>query len=182
MILILGDSLSAGYGIDTEDSWVRALERRLGAEGYPHRVGNASISGETSSGGRERLPVLLARHRPALVIIELGGNDGLRGIALAELQANLTGMVERVKASGARALLLSMELPPNYGPAYLNRFRQVFVDVGAATQTGVAPFLLDGVALDNALMQADGVHPRAEAASHMLDNVWPSLTPLLKPR
>lgn len=182
VILILGDSLSAGYGIDTEDTWVRALAQRLGTEGYPHRVVNASISGDTSSGGRQRLPALLERHRPAVVIIELGGNDGLRGIALEELEANLTGIIESAKASGAQALLLRMELPPNYGPAYLNRFRQVFVDVGRATQSAVAPFLLDGVALNTSLMQADGIHPRAEAAARMLDNIWPSLTPLLSAR
>lgn len=149
------------------------LRTRLVAEGYRHDLVNASISGETTSGGRSRLPALLDRHQPALVIIELGGNDGLRGIAISELRDNLRAMVRQAQQHGARVLLLPMELPPNYGAAYTDKFRATYREVSRDTGAALAPFLLDGVALQPDLMQADGIHPRAAAAPRILDNVWP---------
>ena len=178
-ILILGDSLSAGYGIAPGSGWVDLLERRLADEGYPHRVINASISGDTSRGALARLPAALERHRPALLVVELGGNDGLRGIVAREMERNLGEIIDRGRAAGARVLLVGIELPPNYGPQFIERFRAVYRRV--AEEKGVAwlPFLLEGVALRAEWMQADGLHPTAQGQPTMLENVWPHLAPLL---
>jgi acyl-CoA thioesterase-1 len=181
VILVVGDSLSAGYGIEVRDGWVALLEKRLAAQGYPHRVVNASISGDTSAGGRARLTAALKRHRPAVVILELGANDGLRGLSLAQTRANLAAMIEGAQAAGARVLLIGIHLPPNYGPAYTRKFHAQYAGLANRYRTALVPFLLEGVALDRALMQPDGLHPRAAAQPRLLDNVWPALEPLLRP-
>jgi acyl-CoA thioesterase-1 len=179
-ILVFGDSLSAAYGIDSDQGWVSLLQKRLTAEGYGHRVVNASVSGETTSGGRARLPRALATHKPDIVILELGANDGLRGLPLATAQANLDAMASQAKAQGARLLLLGIQLPPNYGPQYATKFRESFVQLAKRHSARLVPFLMDGVALDPRLMQADGLHPNAAGQPRLLDNVWPVLKPLLR--
>lgn len=179
VVLVFGDSLSAAYGMALDTGWVALLGQRLGTQGYPHRVVNASVSGETSQGGLARLPAALARHRPAIVIVELGANDGLLGLPIAEMERNLTRIVEISSAQGARVLLVTMRLPPNYGPAYVSRFEAVYARVAATTGAQLAPFLLDGVAGDPALVQDDGLHPRAAAQPRILDNVWPTLEGLI---
>lgn len=151
------------------------LRARLRTEGYRHDLVNASISGETTSGGRVRLPALLERHRPALVLIELGGNDGLRGVALSELRDNLRAMIAMAQQHNARVLLVQMELPPNYGASYTDRFRAVYREVSRDAGIALAPFLLDGIALRPELMQPDGIHPRSAAAPGMVANIWPTL-------
>ncbi|MEN9726942.1 MAG: hypothetical protein RL434_1308 [Pseudomonadota bacterium] len=184
MILILGDSLSAAYGIAPETGWVALLESRLRSQGYPHRVVNASISGETTSGGRRRLPALLMDHQPALVVVELGANDGLRGFDLAEIRDNLHGMLRAIDQAGARALVVRMEVPPNYGPEYAQGFTAVYDAVermrpSLAQSPVLAPFFLADVILDPELMQADGLHPTSRAQPRLLDSLWPALEPLL---
>jgi acyl-CoA thioesterase-1 len=179
-ILVVGDSLSAAYGIALEEGWVALLERRLHAQGYGHRVVNASVSGETSRGAAVRLPQLLSRHDPAVVVIEIGGNDGLRGLPVAELRRNLTAMLEAARAAGAGALVLGMRIPPNYGPRYTEEFQAVFGEVAGRYGAGLVPFVLEDIALDAALMQEDGIHPRAAAQPLILDRVWARLEPLLK--
>lgn len=176
---MLGDSLSAGYGLPRGSGWVRLLEQRLGERGYPHTVINASVSGDTTAGGLTRLPALLERSSPAVLIIELGANDGLRGIAFEEIDANLTRLVRLAKRFGARVLVIGNRLPPNYGTAYTDRFQALFEAV--AKREGVAwiPRFLAGIAEDWALMQADGMHPNEHAQPQMLDNVWPHLEPLI---
>ena len=178
-MLVLGDSLSAAYGIPEDRGWVALLQRRLTEAGYPHRVVNASASGETSIGGLNRLPRLLAEHSPVVVVVELGANDGLRGIAPKVLGENLTAMVSAARAIGARVLLLGVKLPPNYGGAFNARFERVYASVADETATTLVPFFLEGVAEDRALMLPDGLHPAAEAQPRLLDNVWPALVPLL---
>jgi acyl-CoA thioesterase-1 len=180
VILVLGDSLSAGYGIPRESGWVRLLEQRLSDRGYPHRVVNASVSGDTTAGGLSRLPRLLDRRAPDVLIVELGANDGLRGISFAEIDANLTQLVQLGKESGARVLVVGNRLPPNYGAAYTDRFQALFKAVAEREQVAWAPRLLAGVADDWGLMQADGLHPNADAQPRMLDNVWPALEPLVR--
>ncbi len=180
VILIAGDSLSAAYGIELSQSWVNLLEQRLAEQGLPHRVANISISGETSRGGLIRLPEALERYRPVLVLLELGGNDGLRGLPTPQLQNNLAGMIELSQQAGARVVLTGMRIPPNYGPRYTRQFMAVFEELAQRYQTALIPFLLEGVAGDPALMQSDGVHPRAEGQRRILDNVWTVLEPLLK--
>ncbi len=180
-ILVMGDSLSAGYGIDARDGWVNLLGQRLRQQGYPHTVINASISGETSAGGRARLPQALQRHRPQVVVIELGANDGLRGLSLTQTRANLAAMIESAQNAGSRVLLVGIHLPPNYGPEFTGKFRALFDDLVRKYRIPYAPFLLEGVALSPGLMQADGLHPRATAQPRLLDNVWPYLEPLLQP-
>lgn len=179
-LLVVGDSISAGYGLAEGQGWVRLLETRLQEQKSDYQVVNASISGDTTAGGLARLPRLLADHRPAVVAIELGGNDGLRGQPLAQFQRNLTALVEQAKAKGARVLLLGMRLPPNYGPRYTDGFAQVYVDVAKAQQVALVPFLLEGVGGDPAFMQPDGIHPQANAQQRLLDNAWPQLQPLLR--
>lgn len=179
-ILVLGDSLSAGYGLSMDSGWVRLLEQRIREHDYPHRVVNASISGDTTAGGLTRLPPLLERHSPAVLVIELGANDGLRGIAFEEIDTNLTRLARLGLESGARVLIVGTRLPPNYGAAYTDRFQALFKTVAERERVAWIPRLLAGVADDWGLMQADGLHPTAEAQPRILDNVWPGLEPLLR--
>lgn len=179
VILVLGDSLSAGYGLPRGSGWVWLLEQRLGDRGIPHRVINASVSGDTTAGGLSRLPPLLDRRAPDILIVELGANDGLRGIAFEEIESNLTRLVRLGKESGAKVLVVGNRLPPNYGAAYADRFQAVFQEVAEREQVALVPRLLAGVADDWGLMQADGLHPNVEAQPLMLDNVWPGLASLL---
>lgn len=182
-LLVLGDSLSAEYGIARGKGWVALLEARMAKEAPGWQVVNASISGETTSGGRSRLPALLKQHRPALVIVELGGNDALRGLPLNMTQANLTEMARASKAAGARVVMVGMAVPPNYGRQYGDDFFALFGKVAKAENTALVPFLLHGVAdipESEAMFQPDRIHPKAEAHPRMLDNVWPVLKPLLR--
>ncbi|NLU02011.1 MAG: arylesterase [Pseudomonas lundensis] len=178
-ILIVGDSISAGFGLDTRLGWVSLLEQRLEREGHDDRVINASISGDTSAGGQARLPALLTEHKPDVVIVELGGNDGLRGQPPAQLQQNLAAMIDAAKTAGAKVLLLGMQLPPNYGPRYTEAFAGVYTQLADEKQIALVPFFLEGVGGHPELMQADGLHPAAAAQQRLLDNVWPALKPLL---
>jgi acyl-CoA thioesterase-1 len=181
-ILVLGDSLSAEYGLPRDTGWVKLLADRLATVGTgrgKYSVVNASISGETTSGGRSRLPALLAQHHPAIVVIELGANDGLRGLPLAALRDNLRAMVAASRASGARVLLIGMRVPPNYGRDYENRFAATFAEVARAQKVALVPFLLDGFADRLEYFQADRIHPNERAQKLMLDTVWPKLRPLL---
>ena len=180
VILVLGDSLSAAYGMAQSDGWVALLERRLERKGYAYRVVNASISGETTGGGLRRLPILLERHRPSVVIVELGANDGLRGQPLKGMRSNLESIIEMSQEAGAKALLLGMHLPPNYGADYAAEFHQSFEEVARANDAALLPFFLDGVALKRELFQEDGIHPNPAAQKRLLNNVWPQLRPLLK--
>ncbi len=178
-ILVLGDSLSAAYGIETGAGWVTLLQQRLNLSGRPHRILNASISGETTAGGRARLPALLRNEQFTLVILELGGNDGLRGLLLPQTEANLRAMIETARDAGAEVLLIGMRLPPNYGRTYTEAFSGMYRELATALDVPLVPFLLDGVATVPDLMQADRIHPRAEAQPRLLENVWPVLRPLL---
>ena len=180
VILVLGDSLSAGYGIPVEKGWVSLLQRRLVERGFPYRVVNASISGDTTSGGLSRLPAALELHRPAIVVLELGANDGLRGQPPMAMSRNLSRMIERSQQAGARVLLAEMRIPPNYGPLYAQKFQATFGELAQHYAIPLIPFLLDGVAGNPALIQDDGLHPRAEAQPQILDNVWAVLEPALK--
>ncbi|MGG2397969.1 arylesterase [Pseudomonas sp. SH1-B] len=178
-LLVVGDSISAAFGLDSRLGWVALLEERLEQEGFEHSVVNASISGDTSAGGAARLSALLAEHKPELVIIELGGNDGLRGQPPAQLQQNLASMVEKSQQTGAKVLLLGMRLPPNYGVRYTTAFAEVFPKVAEASGAALVPFVLEGIGGVPSMMQADGIHPNVAAQPVLLDNVWPSLKPLL---
>jgi acyl-CoA thioesterase I len=178
-IVVLGDSLSAGYGITVQQSWVSLLGQRLASEGYGYRVVNASVSGETTQGGLSRLPRALQAHKPAIVIVELGGNDGLRGLPLAASRANLSRIIEQARAAKAQVLLLGMMIPPNYGPRYSDQFREMFASLASKYPVAFVPFFLDKVALDQKLMQDDGIHPNAAGQPRMLENLWPELKPLL---
>ena len=181
-ILVLGDSLRAAYGIKPEDGWVALLEDRLQRAGYPYRVVNASISGDTTSGGRRRLPALLATHQPRLVLIELGANDGLRGVPLSEIRQNFATMLAAIAEINAHAVILRMRLPPNYGPQYTQGFDALYDQFGEAAQgVTLVPFFLSDVMLEPTLMQADGLHPTAAAQPRLLNAVWPSLQPQLAP-
>jgi acyl-CoA thioesterase I len=179
-LLVFGDSLSAAYGLRTEQGWVTQLQSRLKTEGYGYRVVNASVTGETSGGGRARLERALNQHRPTVVILELGANDGLRGLPMKDTAANLTAMVETIRRSRARVLLLGVLLPPNYGPQYSTSFAKMYATVAAERKVPLVPFLLEGIALDTRYMQADGLHPNAAGQPRMLNNVWPHLKPLLE--
>ncbi|MEJ2426075.1 MAG: arylesterase [Candidatus Thiodiazotropha sp.] len=178
-LLVLGDSLSAGYGVARGQRWVDLLADQLKRHCDAFQVINASVSGDTSGGGLSRLPKLLEQHHPDLVIIELGGNDGLRGINLRELRANLQHLVQLAKQTGARVLLLGMRLPPNYGPDFVQAFHQIYFDVAKAESVPLVAFFLEGVALDPKLMQADGIHPNDQAQPIMKDNVWVGLKPII---
>jgi acyl-CoA thioesterase I len=178
-ILVFGDSLSAGYGLHSDEGWVPLLQQRLKTQGYGTPVVNASVSGETSGGGLQRLPRALELHKPGLVVLELGANDGLRGLPVPAMRANLEKMVAIARAGGARVLLLGMKLPPNYGSRYANDFHQMFSDIAAHDHVAFVPFLLESVALHPDLMQADGLHPNARGAPLILDTVWSQLVPLL---
>jgi acyl-CoA thioesterase-1 len=178
-ILVLGDSLSAAYGMRVEQGWVSLLQERMRSSGYGYRVVNASASGETTGGALARLPRALEKHRPAVVIIELGGNDGLRGLPIKDVRSNFDSLVRLSRKAGARILLVGMRIPPNYGPAYTQAFHDMFGEVASRHQVPLVPFFLDGIALDDALMQEDGLHPNAAAQPRLLDQVWPKLLPLL---
>ena len=178
-VLIVGDSISAGFGLDTRKGWVALLEQRLKQEGFDDKVVNASISGDTSAGGLARLPAALATHKPDVVVIELGGNDGLRGQPPAQLQQNLASMIQQSRDIGAKVLLLGMQIPPNYGKRYVEAFAKVFGDVAQKEKVPFVPFFLEGVGGHPELMQADGLHPAVAAQDKLLENVWPTLKPLL---
>ncbi len=180
VILVLGDSLSAAFGIQAEIGWVALLQRRLDQEGYRYQVVNASISGDTTAGGVARLPRALKTHAPAIVLVELGGNDGLRGLPLSEMRRNLSTIIAEAKESGANVLLLGIRLPPNYGPAYTRRFEAVYAELARRHRVPWLPFLLEGVAQRTEMMQSDGMHPVADAQPKILGNVWPKLVPLLR--
>jgi acyl-CoA thioesterase-1 len=179
VILVLGDSLSAGYGIDRQRGWVQLLQDRLTQSGYAYRVVNASVSGDTTDSGLSRLPRALKQHRPAIVIIELGGNDGLRGLSLTQLQANLNQLVGLSKQAGAKVIVCRERIPPNLGPEYTTKFSQQYEAVARKQQVALVPYLLKGVADNPALMQTDGIHPNENGQPGMLQNVWPVLLPLL---
>lgn len=179
-VLVLGDSLSAAHNIAADQGWVHLLEVRLGQMEPGWTAINASISGETSLSGRNRLPALLEKYRPGVVVLELGANDGLRGLPLAALRENLASMIDAAQKAGARVLLLGIELPVNYGPQYRDGLRAVYRELSTQKRTALVPFLLEGVALNPALMQDDGLHPKAVGEPKVLENVWSALNPLLK--
>ncbi|WNL43416.1 arylesterase [Halomonas sp. PAMB 3264] len=176
-LLVMGDSLSAAYGIEQDQGWVRLLERRLDDQA---QVVNASISGETTGGGLERFESVLDQHAPDIVLLELGGNDGLRGLPPAQMRENLAGMIEQSQSADAEVLLLGIDIPPNYGQAYRDAFTGVYRTLADEYDVALLPFLLEGIALDRALMQSDGIHPTAEAQPLILENVWPMVEPLLE--
>lgn len=180
LILVLGDSLSAAHGIDRNAGWVALLRARLERQGRDYQVINASISGDTTRGGLTRAPAALDRYRPEILIVELGGNDGLRGLPLGETRQNLTRIVRMAKQRGIRVLLIGVRLPPNYGPEFTARFQSLFHEVAQAESVPLVPKLLAGIAEHPALMQADGIHPTAAAQPRLLANVWPMLRPLLQ--
>ncbi len=180
-LLVLGDSISAAYGMSLEQGWVALLARRLESQGSDINVVNASISGETSGGALARLPELLQEHTPDLVVLELGGNDGLRGFPINRLRDNLTEMTQLSQQAGAQVVLVTMEIPPNYGPRYTQAFRDSFARVAAENDATVAPFFLEGVGTDPSLMQDDGIHPTIAAQELLLNNIWPTLEGLLAP-
>lgn len=178
-IMVLGDSISAAYGINSEDGWVNLLAQRI-ADSHPQwQIINASISGNTTGDGLARLPKLLESHQPSIVIIELGGNDGLRGHPLKKVRHNLIQMIELSRQNHARVLLLGIEIPPNYGQRYTNEFRSSFLQIATKSKVAFVPFILQGIALNKDLMQADGIHPTETAQPQILNNVWPKLTSLL---
>ena len=179
-ILVFGDSLSAAYGIDEEEGWVSLLDQKIKEEGLSWRVINGSISGETSTGGVERLPSMLSTYRPKVVILELGGNDGLRGLPLEVLTNNLNKMVDMIHETGSCALLAGIQIPPNYGPRYTVPFKELFYEIAETKQIRFIPFLIDGIPQQPELMQDDGIHPKAEAQALILNNVWPHLLPLIE--
>lgn len=181
-ILLVGDSLSAAHNIELGAGWPALLQKRLAADKLPYRLVNASISGETTASARARLPALLERYDPAVVVVELGGNDGLRGLALDEIRTNLAAIVGAAEAAGSRVLLLGIELPVNYGPQYRDGLRAIYADLARSDHAELVPFLLQGIALDPKLMQADGLHPTAAAQPRVLENVWGALAPMLEDR
>lgn len=178
-LLAFGDSLSAAYGLRPEQGWVALLEKRLRAQDYGYTVVNASVSGETTSGGLQRLPRALELHHPRLVILELGANDALRGLPLTTSRENLGRMIELCQKAGARVLLVAMRIPPNYGPRYTADFARMYTELGQKYRLPMVPFLLQDVALDQTRMQEDGLHPNAAGEPVVLNNVWPHLEPLL---
>jgi acyl-CoA thioesterase-1 len=180
-ILVFGDSISAGYGLArVEQGWVGMLRAKLKDEGYGYQVVNASVTGETTAGGLARLPRALAMHHPRVVILELGGNDGLRALPIDQMRSNLGKMVDLSVDSGAQVLVLGMRIPPNYGPEFTEKFFAVFADVARDKRAPLVPFLLNDIALSPNLKQADGVHPNELGQPKLLDNVWPGLRPLLR--
>jgi len=182
VLLVVGDSISAAYGLPPGVGWTDLLQKRLDARKLGYRVVNASISGDTTAGGRSRLPALLARHKPAIVVIELGGNDGLRGGSIASTHDNLAAMTAAAKAAGARPLLIGMKLPPNYGPAYTRQFENVFAEVAKAEGAPLVPFFFEGFGEDAAAFQADRIHPTEATQARLLDNIWPTLERMLTRR
>jgi len=180
VILVLGDSLSAGYGIDRQHGWVNLLQQRLQRSGYAYRVVNASISGDTTDSGLSRLPYAIKQHHPSIVILELGGNDGLRGLSMQELHANLNQLITTAKKAGARVLLVRERIPPNLGPVYATKFSKTYEQVAKQQHVPLVRLFLEGVADDPARMQEDGIHPNEKGQPRLLENVWPLLQPLLK--
>jgi acyl-CoA thioesterase I len=180
VVLVWGDSLSSAYGLPIESGWVQLLQERLRQQGYPHRVVNGSVTGETTAGGLSRLPAALDRNHPRVVLIELGGNDGLRGLPLKQMRANLTKMAQRAKASGARVVLFEMKIPPNYGVAYTQGFTATFAEVAKAHGAPLVPFFLEKFVGAEGGFQDDGIHPSLQSQPVMLEAVWPVLEPLLK--
>jgi acyl-CoA thioesterase I len=181
VILVFGDSISAGYGLPhVELGWVELLKTRLKDAGYGYQVVNASVSGETTAGGLARLPRALELHHPAIVIIELGGNDGLRALPIPQLRANLSQMVDLAAASGAKVLILGMRMPPNYGPEYTQQFSDSFSELARVKKVPWVPFLLNDIALSQNLLQEDTIHPNVEGQPKLLENVWPALKPILR--
>ncbi|WP_373293627.1 arylesterase [Pseudomonas matsuisoli] len=178
-VLVVGDSISAGFGLNTDQGWVTLLKDRLTAEKSTYAVVNASISGDTSAGGLSRLPTLLTKHTPEVVVIELGGNDGLRGMPIAQLKQNLSRMVRLSLEANSKVLILGIRLPPNYGQRYTTAFAGVFPKVAQEFEVPVVPFLLEGAGGVASMMQADGIHPNAQAQPTILENVWPTLEPML---
>lgn len=179
-IVILGDSLSAAYGMETHESWPSLLQQRLDQNGHAYRVFNSSITGDTTQGGLARLPRLLEKQRPAVVLIELGGNDGLRGLPLEVTRNNLTSMIEKSRASGAEVIISEIRIPPNYGRTYTEKFNAIFHELAEQENVTLLPFLLEEVALEPGMMQADGIHPTATAQPMILDAVWEEIEPLLE--
>ena len=179
-ILVLGDSLSAGYGVKVDATWVALLQRKLTDQGYGYRVVNASISGDTTGGARSRLPRALELHKPSILVLELGGNDGLRGLPLKQVRGNFEYLIEQAQAAGARVVLVGMRMPPNYGAEYANSFHALYGELAKKYRLPLVDFFLDGVALDDSLMQADGIHPTAAAQPKLLDNLWPALLEVLQ--
>ena len=182
VIMVLGDSLSASYGIDQKTGWVHLMEQRLKTEGFSYKVVNASISGETTHGAQSRLDNLLKKHSPEIVIIELGGNDGLRGLSLESMYTNLAGIIEQSLSHEADVLLTGMRIPPNYGQQYTEKFADIYTQLALTYQITLAPLLLTGLENNQAMFQADGLHPVAEAQPIILDNIWPYLARLLSGR
>ena len=178
-LLVYGDSLSAAYGIQEAQGWVTLLESRLNEENWPYKLINGSVSGETTTGGLERLPKMLSNYQPDLVILELGGNDGLRGLPLETLKANLKKMISLIRAAGGEVLLTGIQIPPNYGPRYTEPFFSLYTEISEEDSLALVPFLIDGIPQQPELMQNDGIHPKAEAQIMILDNVWPYLEPML---
>ena len=181
-ILVFGDSLSAAYGLAQNAGWPSLLEKRLRDEGYDYRVANASLSGETTAGGASRIDGALSAHKPAIVVLELGANDGLRGQSIDVMKRNLEKMVDASRKAKAEVLLVGMRLPPNYGPAYVEKFHRTYSDVAKNKRTALVPFLFEGFGEDAKFFQADRVHPTSEAQALMLDSVWKGLKPMLKRR
>ncbi|MBL0283004.1 MAG: arylesterase [Zoogloea sp.] len=179
-VLVWGDSLSAGYGLRPQQAWPSLLEKKIADARLPHTVINASISGETTAGGRSRLPVALQTHRPSLVVIELGANDGLRGLPVAAMSTNLQAMIDASRQAGAKVLLIGMRMPPNYGPDYTTRFEKAFQDLARANKLRLVPFMMEGFADQRAYFQQDGIHPVADAQPLILDTIWRELKPLLR--
>lgn len=179
-ILVLGDSLSAGYGVKVGSTWVALLQTRLATQGYGYRVVNASVSGETTGGARTRLPRALELHKPSIVVLELGGNDGLRGLPIKQVRANFETMIDLSRQAGAQVVLVGMRMPPNYGAEYADAFHALYRELAQKYQLPLVEFFLEGVALDDNLMQADGIHPTAAAQPKLLDNLWPVLAKVLK--
>ncbi|RTZ71804.1 MAG: arylesterase [Gammaproteobacteria bacterium] len=179
VILVVGDSISAAHGMAAGEGWVSLLERRLEEASLPYRVVNASISGDTTANVRRRLPALLERHRPAILVLELGGNDGLRGLSLQRMEENLAAMIEVAREGGAQVLLLGIQLPPNYGRRYTEAFAQVYLDLASRFDIPLLPSVVAGIGDNARLMQADGIHPTAQAQPLILELVWKQLRPLL---
>lgn len=179
-VLVWGDSLSAGYGLRPQQSWPALLAERISAARLPHKVVNASISGETTAGGLARLPAALETHKPSVVVIELGANDGLRGLPIKAMATNLQAMVDASRKAGAQVLLVGMRMPPNYGPEYTSRFEAAYRDIARANRLRLVPFMMEGFADQRHYFQADGIHPVAEAQPLILDTIWRELKPLLR--
>lgn len=180
VILIVGDSLSAGYGVSVNATWVALLQKKLASQGYGYRVVNASVSGETTGGALSRLPRALQLHRPAIVVFELGGNDGLRGLPLRQVRSNFEAMLKQASDAGAKSMLVGMRMPSNYGPAYADQFHALYGELAKQFGVPLVSFFLEGVATDESLIQADGIHPTAQAQPILLNNTWPVLQTMLK--